>query len=201
MANRFIDNFDKVRGHLVFDTEDDFYHIQVIQRRKEIDSLTSNNRVLRQYIIHNISQFDHIKSDIVDICNKYNARAYINPNRKSLKKATLETLKTVSERIYSDQYIGAQNDFYSSVGKIGTNYKKLWIVDIDVKSMDTIKEITTFISQIEPNVGTDKVEYMLETKNGYHLITNPFNLQSFKEVYPLIEVHKNNPTILYCLAD
>jgi hypothetical protein len=36
-------------------------------------------------------------------------------------------------------------------------------------------------------------------KNGVHLITTPFNLQQFKEEYQDIDVHKNNPTLLYCL--
>ena len=31
------------------------------------------------------------------------------------------------------------------------------------------------------------------------LITTPFNLQQFKEKYPDVDVHKNNPTLLYCL--
>ena len=35
--------------------------------------------------------------------------------------------------------------------------------------------------------------------NGIHLITTSFNLQQFKEKYPDIDIHKNNPTLLYCL--
>ncbi|WP_265091158.1 hypothetical protein, partial [Acinetobacter baumannii] len=37
----------------------------------------------------------------------------------------------------------------------------------------------------------------IPTMNGCHLITKPFNLQKFKEKFPEIDVHKNNPTILY----
>ena len=29
------------------------------------------------------------------------------------------------------------------------------------------------------------------------IITKPFNLKQFKDKYPDIDVHKNNPTILY----
>ena len=39
----------------------------------------------------------------------------------------------------------------------------------------------------------------LPAKSGYHIITEPFNLQQFKEKYPDIDVHKNNPTLLYAL--
>lgn len=37
----------------------------------------------------------------------------------------------------------------------------------------------------------------IPTMNGCHLITKPFNLQKFKEKFPKIDVHKNNPTVLY----
>jgi len=35
------------------------------------------------------------------------------------------------------------------------------------------------------------------TKSGVHIITRPFNLKKFKEKYPNVDVHKDNPTILY----
>ena len=38
----------------------------------------------------------------------------------------------------------------------------------------------------------------IPTKNGVHLIVErSFNLQKFKEAFPNIDVHKNNPTVLY----
>jgi len=42
-----------------------------------------------------------------------------------------------------------------------------------------------------------KIYTQIPTKNGYHIITKPFNLKQFKDKYPDIDVHKNNPTILY----
>ena len=32
----------------------------------------------------------------------------------------------------------------------------------------------------------------------YHIITTPFNMEAFKKLYPEVDVHKNNPTILFC---
>ena len=45
--------------------------------------------------------------------------------------------------------------------------------------------------------GFFNLETHLETKNGSHLIVKPFNIQTFKYIYPEIEVHKDNPTNLY----
>ena len=39
---------------------------------------------------------------------------------------------------------------------------------------------------------------IIPTKNGSHIIMRAFNLQRFREKYPDVDVHKNNPTILYC---
>ena len=69
---------------------------------------------------------------------------------------------------------------------------------------DKLYNIETFIDKIceprdvYPHRGA-KVIINIPTKSGYHLITTPFNLQQFKEEYPDIDVHKNNPTLLYCL--
>ena len=38
---------------------------------------------------------------------------------------------------------------------------------------------------------------LIPTKNGSHILMKPFNLAKFKEKYPDVNVHKNNPTILY----
>jgi hypothetical protein len=45
---------------------------------------------------------------------------------------------------------------------------------------------------------TMKIYTMVPTKTGCHLITKPFNMQTFKEKYPTVDIHKDNPTILYC---
>ena len=42
-----------------------------------------------------------------------------------------------------------------------------------------------------------KVEAIIPTKNGHHLITKRFDVQSFKEKYPDIDIQKKNPTLLY----
>ena len=44
---------------------------------------------------------------------------------------------------------------------------------------------------------SDKVFMTVPTKSGVHLITWPFDLGQFKAKYPNIDVHKNNPTLLY----
>lgn len=34
-------------------------------------------------------------------------------------------------------------------------------------------------------------------ENGFHLITKPFNMEEFRALHPTIDIHKDNPSILY----
>ena len=45
--------------------------------------------------------------------------------------------------------------------------------------------------------GDDKTLMAVPTKNGCHLVTHPFDLGEFHKRYPNIDVHKNNPTLVY----
>jgi hypothetical protein len=49
--------------------------------------------------------------------------------------------------------------------------------------------------EIQP-VG-NKIEKVIKTKNGFHLITGKFNVLEFKEKYPDVDIAKKNPTLLY----
>ena len=42
-----------------------------------------------------------------------------------------------------------------------------------------------------------KIIATIPTKNGWHLITKPFNRKQFSDKYPEIDVQINNPTLLY----
>ena len=66
-----------------------------------------------------------------------------------------------------------------------------WVVDID--EIGQLEEIKATIEKINK----DSIYCEIPTKSGCHLITKPFNLMEFKNKFPNIDVHKNNPTILY----
>lgn len=78
---------------------------------------------------------------------------------------------------------------------VSDNPNTKWIIDLDEKNLKIATDLVRYIKDIEP-IG-DKLYHVLPTRNGFHLITKPFNLQVFKTQYPELEIHKNNPTILY----
>jgi hypothetical protein len=98
-------------------------------------------------------------------------------------------LKKVTDRIISKDFKSVRKSYESVCGQFSNEKDKRWIVDIDTKDPEIIANI---ISEI-PNSKYD----IVPTVNGVHLITSPFRLDTFKKVWPDIDVHKNNPTLLY----
>ena len=80
------------------------------------------------------------------------------------------------------------------VGQVKMKEKR-WIVDIDTKDFDTLFEVSKFLMVLQP-VG-DKIEAVIPTKNGVHLITKKFDVRRFQEKFPEIDIQKKNPTLLY----
>ena len=68
-------------------------------------------------------------------------------------------------------------------------------MDIDTKDMRFVSIVADEINTLQPS--GDKIVATIPTRSGYHLITTPFRLDTFNVNHPDIDVHKNNPTILY----
>lgn len=82
-----------------------------------------------------------------------------------------------------------------------SNYKKLWIVDIDSKDDEYRNRIISLINECRGAEG-DRIKHIIPTVNGYHLISNGFDRQQFSQklaLYQLdqIDIHDDNPTLLY----
>ena len=60
--------------------------------------------------------------------------------------------------------------------------------------MDTRFFVDNIISSY---INCIKYQYDVPTAHGIHLITRAFNRQKFCEHFPKIDVHTNNPTLLY----
>lgn len=201
-----IDNFELIKPLLKFPNDDIYYHLQILRRGKDHPELPAANRVIKSYFICSLESLDYVEQEIKDLCKFFGARAYINLAPKSIKKTTMLQLKYLAERAYIGDFKKIWKSWNTCAGEIKGEEPR-WIVDIDAKTYDEIfyipkisKEISDFIEKCEPDTSPlFKVITEIPTKTGCHLITTPFNLQQFKEKYPDIDVHKNNPTLLYCL--
>lgn len=189
-------NLQQILKLLHFTSSDDFYFVQILKRKKEHPELGNNSYVVKTYYIQSKEHLEFYMSEIICLCEFHNARAYIGVNKRSFENVAFHTLKKTTDIILNKDYSSVRKAYNSVCGSYTTG-DKLFIIDIDVEDVPLLEDIIlTVETKCEPFNGTKTVT-LIPTKTGVHLISKPFNISKFKELYPSIDVHKNNPTILY----
>lgn len=197
-------NLTIINPLLTFDSEDEFYFLQVIQRKKDrkdsdlVKCVGSNNhsRLIKAYYIYSVEQLERYMPEIIALCDMFKARAGINLNKRNRKNVALEVLEMTARDIRCGNYSCISKVYNSACGSSkGTD--KLWLVDIDIDNIKFVEQIAYDINKIEPTNKGKKDIAIIPSKSGYHLITKPFNRQEFSKMYSGIEVHTNNPVNLY----
>ena len=208
-----INNLELIKPFLKFESNDIYYHLQILKRRKDCleheKARNNNSRCLKTYYISSIEYLEEKFPEIQKLCKHHQARAYINLNSKSYIKTAYEMNIKVAERMKNKQFEYIYRSYESAAGMSDVNVGNIiWIVDIDEKEISPLM-VTHIeygcnpISKFEDDflgIGCDfnsKIIATIPTKNGWHLITKPFNLQQFKQKYPDVDVQKNNPTLCY----
>lgn len=189
---------------LSFPDENAFYFLQILKRRKDNPDLGKDMVHIADYYIYSLDQFDELKRKIINQCNAENARAYFRLNRRDSKKVAMQVLKRTVDYITSENYRAVKNVFASCAGEFHSDPDKTWIVDMDNVSLDFFNHsdkcnsVRELVLELQKEAGKEPMMTYLFTKGGIHIITRPFNLNKFREQHPDIDVHKDNPTILYC---
>lgn len=192
-----VDNFELIKSLLKFPNDDIYYHLQILRRGKDHPELPAANRVIKSYFIIDINDLDFYEQEIKNLCKLFGARAYINLAPKSIKKTTMLQLKYLAQRAYEGDFKKIWRSWNTCAGEIKGEEPR-WVVDIDKQlSEEEYNRFLKYLTYLEP-LG-NKVIVKIPTKNGIHLITKPFNIQQFKEQCSDIDVHKNNPTLLYAI--
>jgi hypothetical protein len=189
-----INNYSDIRPFLKFDDPDFFYFLQILQRRKDNPDLPKDMIIIDNFFIYSEQQFDSMMPRIIQMCDLNNARAYLRLNRRSARQVALKTLTRTSEMIEQGNYEHVNRAYLSCCGEFHAEKDKTWIIDLD--DGEDPSEIIKLINGIDPPM--EKAIMLLNTKNGQHLISRPFRKDEFRSVFPNIDVHTDNPTILYC---
>jgi hypothetical protein len=192
-----INNIDKILPFLKFESKDDFYYLQILQRKKENPQLGSNSRVIKNYYIGSteylLDKYDEMKK----LCTVFNARAMIRLNKRSYEKTSFKSLENVAGTMANRDYDKVSKGYDRACGLGHNDPCKKWILDIDsLYNIDSFTKLRLEICNNYQPFG-DKVMEVIQSKNGYHIISSPFNLEEFRKNHPEIEVHKDNPTNLY----
>lgn len=201
-----MDNLEKILPLLDFESEDDFYFLQILQRKKENLQLGSNSRVIKNYYIRSVEHLTERYPEIIELCKVFNARASIRLNKRSFEKIGFKSLENIANTMQNREYKHLMKSYDRACGLLNNEKTKKWIIDIDKDEVIWLEQIINAIQPCEP-LG-DKIVTQIPSKSGIHLITTPFNVKQFQDNfadelraygmdYIEIEIHKDNPTNLY----
>ncbi len=213
-----IDNIEQIRQLLNFEDKGDFYMLYVFKRKKDQPEGEKDNhqsvRTIKSYCVTSVEYLERRYDEIKQLCEMFKARAYIHVQKQNHKDVSLNMMVALAQRI-QDGNLYQQGLFDSVVGQIKT-LEKRWIVDIDTKDENYLLEVMNhinnhcgpFINKREIHTHTSagmvisydrvpKVIKTIPTKNGFHFITEKFDVMEFKKRYPDIDIQKKNPTLLY----
>jgi hypothetical protein len=192
-----INNLELIKPLLNFENEGDFYMLYIFKRKKDQPEGERDNhqsvRTIKTYCVESVEYLENRMEEIIQLCEMFKARGYIHIQKQNHKDVSLNMMVELAQRIQNGQH-NQKGLFDSVVGKLKT-LEKRWIVDIDTKDENTILNIRYAINMCKPE-GL-KIHSSIPTKNGYHLITDRFDVMEFKKHYPEIDIQKKNPTLLY----
>ena len=192
-----IDNKEHIKSLLTFENEGDFYQLFIFLRKKDQTTDKSNHqsvRTIKSYCITSHEYLDKRYDEIKMLCEVFKARAYLHVAKQNHKDVGMNMITEIVTRIQSGQ-TNQKNVFDSVVGQLKTQEKR-WIVDIDEKDSLLWFYVCLFIDE-ELRPEGKKTEKVVQTKNGFHIVTKRFDMMEFKKRYPNIDVVKKNPTLLY----
>jgi len=208
-----IDNIEQIKQLLNFENEGDFYMLYVFKRKKDQPEGEKDNhqsvRTIKTYCVRSVEHLETRYEEIKQLCEMFMARAYIHVQKQNHQDVSLNMMVALAERIKNGQH-NQSNLFDSVVGQLKTHEKR-WVVDVDGSStpsplmMANIEYSCKPITEVKFDdagfpIGHEvgpKIEAIIPTKNGHHLITKKFDVNDFVKLYPNVDIQKKNPTLLY----
>lgn len=166
VQNNVVDNFSFVEKYIHEHNEkdewgDSFYYVTIQQRKKDNDDIKERVRYIRTYEIFSAAQLESLKQEIVFYCNRYNARAYILLNPRSLNVVDFYTDRDFKLK----RHAGYERDFNAG-RQLDVPNRPVAHIDIDSENEYLQKSVLVYLRQneIEPL-------YVYRTpNNGMHIV-------------------------------
>lgn len=192
-----INNLDIIKPLLNFTDEGDFYMLYILKRKKDQPKDERDNhqssRTIKTYCIDSLDYLESKYEEIIQLSELFKARVYIHIQKQNHKDVALDMMMLLAERIKNGQH--NQNNLFESVVGKAKRMENRWIVDIDDKDEKELAKTIAILDETRPE--GNKVEAVIPTKSGYHLITKRFDVDMFRKSYPQVDIQKKNPTLLY----
>lgn len=178
-----IDNFDKAIKSLQYnDPVDEFYFVQIIKRLKDnpdddkrIGNYSAGSWYLGSYKIHSADELARLKPEIISVCEKNNARAYITLNKRS-EKETEERVKFIKSTIANAKHV---EDRVAGEAKFGSEWAKKrprLLIDIDSADRNIWDEVHYILDMCKIQI-QDEYE---TPSGGLHIIIPNYQERNFE---------------------
>lgn len=174
---KLIDNFDKVANLMEFNSDDDFYFVQIIKRfkdNKDDDRSVGNYHAgawypFKGWRIHSVDELMQLKSTIINLCDANNARAYITVNNRSAKATDAQIVKIKKMYPKTDaRHINA-DDIVPAQAKHGRNWRgqrPRFFIDVDTDDKKIWDEVRHMIQMC----GITPLDEYETSSGGLHII-------------------------------
>lgn len=164
--------------------------IRLNVRNLEHCALHSIQKIMDLIINKDLKLFEPLEDDVIKFDSQVNALRQVSIIALAITNKDYFGAKSLTNKIIYSSVCGS----HSAAGK-----GKTWIVDIDTKDVATIVSISDYIKWLQQEIkGNDyKIIGLIPSRSGFHIISNPFNLDKFKKQFPNIDVHKDAPTNLF----
>lgn len=197
-----INNFKQIEDHLYFvEDKTSQYQIMVIVRKKEQEQKENHQsaRIIKYYYVNNLEDYKKCQTEIVYLCEIFNARAYINLNPKDITEIGTRLSLASSDSVLKRKPIENYQYIYHSVySDCPLKLSPLWLLDCDNDKQIDEQELEKLITKCRPQ--GEKIIDKVITPNGYHLITRKFSRQDFavdQVMQYKVENKECSPTLLY----
>lgn len=199
-----IDNFNQIKTLCPFYSDDDFYVVQILKRRRENPEMKKAQKLIHTFYLYCQEDFSELRDKIINLCQEHNARAYIRMNRRSLMKIALHVQKIILDATIKgtvDSLKSVQKAYLKACGKYSNaGEDKKWIIDVDTKDETFMSKVKQHLISVLPE--NRKILAIIPTPNGYHIVVQPTNpnIFLFEDHIESEDVKKEANTILYSCA-
>lgn len=185
-----VDNFNKTEKFFNFNGDDFFIFAQLVRRQKDTPNKKIKEGSIKTWILRSFDDLMKVHDDMVAMAEVLSARIYINLSPKSFKTVDDEMMIKLAVNNKAHQALNPNKIINSAIG-VTKSKKPKWVVDVD--------DINTKLNILGWLLKEDAIIYdEFPTKNGFHYIISPVNVNKFENDLPTIDLHPNSMgTILY----
>ena len=193
---------------LDLDNEDTYYTVRIVKRKKDNPHMNRVDKHIRTFRIFTEYDLEDNWAYIKKMCKAFNARAYIQLRPVDTRKCAFHMNDYIGKQFVQGTYrpvLSKARYHGESRARAKSGY---WSIDVDAPIDLKGQPIDVFINTLQgitiKRGKPVKVSQTVKSPNGFHLITNFFNITHVTEAFiPLygFDVNKNTnrlgTTLLY----